>query len=124
MGVSVGFGVSVSVAVGVGVSEGVNVGVRLGVNVELGVKVGVMVKVAVRVGVGVNVTPGRMSMGMVRSSKSRRIHPPSNSSNVGSSWFSDTNSQISSPFVICAENPGQTVIGFPESSRRFNTSAE
>jgi hypothetical protein len=63
--VTVAEGVVVWVAVG----EGVTVGVEDGVGVLLGV------------GVGVNVTAGRISTSLSRSSRSRRIHPPSYSRN-------------------------------------------
>jgi hypothetical protein len=73
-----GAGVSVAVAVG----DGVSVGVIVGVNVLVAKGEGVIVGVMDGVGVGVRVTTGNISVGMFLSSRSRRIHPPSNSCNV------------------------------------------
>ena len=110
---SVGSGVSVSVGVDEGVVEAVNVNVGVGegviVGVEEGVKDGVTVGVSLGVGVDVNVTAGSMSMAMF-SSRSRRIHLPSNGCRVLSSWLGAIKSQVYPSLSIFAENSGHTFI--------------
>ena len=66
-----------TVAVGVDVSLGVGVKVLVGDGVTVGVKEGVTVGVLLGVDVGVKVTTGNASGELSRSSRSRRIHPPS-----------------------------------------------
>lgn len=119
MSVSVGSGVSVSAGVDEGVVEAVNVNVAVGegvivgvsvlVGVDVRVKVGVAVGVLLGVGVDVSVTKGSISMAMF-SSRSRRIHLPSNGCRVLSSWLGAIKSQVYPSLSIFAENSGHTFI--------------
>ena len=85
-GVSVSVGVDEGVveAVNVGVGEAVIVGVDVLVGVDVRVKVGVAAGVLLGVGVTVSVTKGSISIAIF-SSRSRRIHLPSNGCRVLSS---------------------------------------
>jgi len=76
--VAVDVAVGVVVLVGVDVNVLVAVGEGVMVGVDVGVKEGVTVGVLLGVEVAVSVTTGTMSMETVLSSRSSRIHPPSN----------------------------------------------
>jgi len=93
----------VAVEVFVAVGNGVIVGVLVGVNE------GVMVGVLLGIEIGVNVITGSRLMGLFRSSRSWRIHPPSNCSNIPiCPGAIHSQKKFSVSFHIRAENPGHT----------------
>lgn len=86
----------------------------VGVKVRVAVREGVIVGVWLGVGVGVSVITGRMSTELSRSSKSRRIHPPSYG-RIDSFCPGATKSQKYPSFSKRAENQGHMIS--PDSSR-------